>query len=64
MSKKKTRKPGNKVTAPPPPETADGDPVARVPENPNVESDAPAAPRRSIEADEGGTGGDVERAGQ
>lgn len=64
MSKKKARKPGKKITEPPRSESEDVDTVALVPENQNVESDAPAAPRRSIEADEGSVGGDVERADQ
>lgn len=64
MSKKKARKTGKKGTAPPRPGIDDSDPVAVVPESTNVESDAPAAPRRSIEADEGNAGGDVERADQ
>ena len=64
MSKKKVRKSGKQMTAPPPREAEDGDNVPLAPENPNVESDAPAEPRRSIEADEDSVGGDVERADQ
>lgn len=64
MSRKKARKPGKKMTAQPQLEAEAADPVASVPESQSVESDAPAAPRQSIETDEGVAGGDVERAGQ
>lgn len=64
MSKKKARKLGKKTTATPRPEVEESETVALVPENPNVESDAPATPRRSIEAEEDSVGGDVERADQ
>lgn len=59
MPKKKPPKPAKKVMPPPPYSAPEADSSLIAPANQSVESDAPPAPRRSIEADN--EGGDVER---
>jgi hypothetical protein len=59
MSKKKPPKHGKKVTPPAPPSIEENEAMPVAPANQNIESDAPPAPRRSLEADN--EGGDVER---
>lgn len=59
MSKKKPPKSAKKVTPPSPPAVAENDATPAATANESVESDVPAAPRRSLEADN--EGGDVER---
>ena len=63
MPRKKTPKrpkPKKKAAAAPPPAIEEGDAAPAPGPNQSIESDAPLASRRSIEADDA-TGGDVER---
>jgi hypothetical protein len=59
MSKKKPPKHGKKVTPPAPPSIEENEAMPVAPATQSIESDAPPAPRRSLEADN--EGGDVER---
>ena len=59
MTGKKPKKAASKTAAPPTSPAAEGDSTPVAPANESVESDAPPAPRRSLEADN--EGGDVER---
>ena len=59
--KKSSRKAAKKTMAPQIPAVDEGDVSAIAGDNQNVESDAPPAPRRSMEADSEAAGGDVER---
>jgi hypothetical protein len=59
--KKSSRKAAKKAVAPQIPAVDEGDVSAIAGENSNVESDAPPAARRSMEADSEAGSGDVER---
>jgi hypothetical protein len=59
MPKKKPAKAAKKVTPPPAPSVTENDSAPVATANESVESDAPPAPRRSLESDN--EGGDVER---
>jgi hypothetical protein len=61
MSKKKARKAVKKATAAPPPKVEEGDTTIVAPVSQSIESDVPAVPRRSIEADNESLASDVER---